>query len=412
MTTALLAIPFLLVLVPLLLVLDPRVASAAWLVIFVAVPHWVGLKIGAYLPPVTLAAIIFAPSILRRRIVPARTDAVLAGLFVLATVVFWFGQGSQSMWAEMLLQWLPAYVFGRAMADVPGTDWVARLLCVLFTALALFAVIQYVAGWQPFANLQGPVPAQNQWATVFYRGGAARSSATWGHPIALGGALVAAIPLIWHGKGRIGLRALMTVVVVCGVASTLSRGPILAAGLALVLILFVKADLGAGARVVAGLVTTGLVVGLVPTLLQVSTTSSADIQASTNYRSNIFSSLIPDLHAFGFANNTLVVNGAPYYRGSASIDDTFLYIAANYGWVIAVGVLFVFGPPLVRVARRRASTLDLILIAELPVLGTVALITQFGPLIWFLLGMAVTVRARERAPTVAFDGGGGLAFTS
>lgn len=382
----------------------PRAAMGLWLLVLVAVPYWLGTNDYAYLPP---AAIVGAPLLIglwgRARIRLSAADLFVVLFFVLATLVVFSGSGGIGSWAAMVVQWGLAYLIGRRLPPVAGLRWTADFFAWVMVAVAALAVIEYWFGWHPFVHLVGPNPAEAAtWAPVQTRAGVARSEWAFGHSIILGGALAASIPFVVTVQRARRWRIPAVVVVVLGVLTTVSRGAIIGAAVTLLLCGYTLVrDLGPKIRAGLLVLLAAAAAVVVPLLIAA---QDQEAVSSTGYRLSLFEQLLSgDLHAFSTAAGISPGQYGGDYRGFQSIDNAFFAVAITYGWVLA---LLMLGGVLAAVARsvaRRATVPEVALAGQLPVLVTVALITQYQMVVWFLLGMGVTWAAQARARSELSD---------
>jgi hypothetical protein len=371
----------------------PRLAIAVWLFVVTAVPYWLGLDVVVYLPPASLVGIALLVSSFKSRSRGSAADAFVGVILALATLILLLGEGSYGSWVQLLTQGALGYVIGRTIASVAGVRWTADVFAWLMVAAAAFAVVEYVFDVHPFVNLSGPrEEITHVWARLQFRAGVTRSEAAFGHPIALGAALAVAAPLLLTVERGRRWRILALLVLVAGLATTLSRGPMLALGLTLLLAAYsmlrtLTPQMRAG--LLALLALGG--VAMVRLFTGVETSGGEETASSTQYRLDLFEQLTQDLHPFGQADGLVEgATGTIDYRSFLSIDNAFLYVAILYGWVLAALMLAALLVPLVRALQRRANPAEVALAGQLPALFTVALITQYYTLMWFLAGLAVT----------------------
>ena len=126
---------------------------------------------------------------------------------------------------------------------------------------------------------------------------------------------------------------------------------------------------------------------------------------SADYRVDLIA-LVPDMTWFGVSPSfTVLSDGTLYYGDYRSIDSTILLMGLRFGLVpmllfclmLVVATVSVFVRP---------SPAAVALVAQIPALTSVALITQYGVFLWFVGGLAVasyTLGAQRRS---ALDRGG------
>jgi hypothetical protein len=376
----------------------PRVAMGLWLLVLTGVPYWVGTNDYAYLPPATIVGSALLVRLWHRgrtQVSPADLFVVL--FFALATLVVFTGSGGLGSWTAMVLQWGLAYLIGRLLPPAAGLRWTADFFAWVMVAIAALAIIEYWFGWHPFVHLVGPDAAQAAvWAPVQTRAGVTRSEWAFGHSIVLGVALAASIPfLVTVQRGR-RWRFPALAVVILGVLTSFSRGAMIAAGVTLLLCGYTLVrDLRAKVRAGLLVLLAAAAAVVVPLLI---TAQDQEAESSTGYRLSLFEQLLSgDLRAFSTAAGISPGQYGGDYRGFDSIDNTFFAVAITYGWMLA---LLMLGGVLTAIARsvaRRASVPEVAIAGQFPALLTVALITQYQMIIWFLLGMGVTWAQVHRA---------------
>jgi len=377
-----------------------RAAFAFWLLVLCTVPFWLQVTVVSGLPPATIASVIVLPAIIKAR--PrdrlAMVDRVLIFVIVLAVVTTMLKLSSRYVISAPVLQWVTAYVVGRRLGYACGRHFVSNAVAVAGTAIAVWAIGEYIFHVHVFEHF-ATTATQGSWAAIQTRGGADRSEASFGHAIALGGFLALTIPFVFTSRYK--ARLVMIGVIEAGILATLSRGPMLAGLLtALLVVVFFAPHLGAAMRFWTS--TGGLLAltFIVPIVRDQFSSASNELASSTQARQNLWKYVPGDLHIFGQASNVQVdlkAVGNAAYRGVESIDSTPLWIGLSFGWAI-VGLLAIcLAAAAVRVLSRRGSPAEIALIGQLPVLATVALITQYGAAVWLVAGLAVAFRDPAQA---------------
>lgn len=366
-----------------------------WISTLTMVPHWMGLKMGVYLPPTTVVGLPLLFASWKGSPFLLKIDVLIIVVSILMIVQILIGEGSRSATGAIVMQWGLSYAIGRSLPNSIDARSIRKSLVAALLCVSALATVEYLLDWHPFTSMMGPNSGENAWAAIISRGGHARSEWAFGHPIALGGALCCAVPLVLSMKTASWKKTLAAAMLCLGVATTLSRGPLI--GLAFTLILSVWALRDVSARVRGLLVLVLVPVGtyLILTISSVYASDSAAISASTAYRQNVFSQILSDLHPFSAATGTQLVDGVTIYRGFRSIDNSFLALAVNSGWILPSLIFVALIPVGIRIFRRKASPEEVALFGQLPVLLTVALITQYAVLVWFLGGLAVSALSRK-----------------
>lgn len=290
----------------------------------------------------------------------------------------------------LLVQWCTAYLVGRELGLICGVQFTTDLLAVTGFAVALWAIAEYFLDLHVYENTGQISRALGFWAEIQVRGGVARSEAAFGHAIALGGFLALTIPFAMASSWKT-LRIPMIFTIALGAIVTLSRGPIISVLVTVLLsIAFVSGKSVSSTKRWATVLTAGFAMVAGPILLSRFNVASSELDSSTAYRENLWTELPSDVSILGQASNMVTDRlGRSTYSGMVSIDSTPLLIGLDFGWMIilpmVVGVCFL----IVRVLLRQGTSADIALIGQIPTLLTVALITQYGAAIWFMVGLAL-----------------------
>ncbi|MGY1914975.1 hypothetical protein [Blastococcus sp. SYSU DS0973] len=370
----------------------PRIAIALWLAVTCLVPFWLGTAPVFYLPPSTIIAVCLALGIVgaRRRQIHAADWAV--GIFLLlAGLVVVAGGGSQGSLAAMIFQWGFAYLVARTIAAAAGVQWTADWFAWLMVAVAALGIVEYLWQWHPFMDLVGQSSSVNGLAAIQSRGGMERSESTFGHAIAFGAALAAAIPFVMVMQRGRKWRFLALMVIFGGLLAAASRGPFLGAAFTIVLAVYaLKKQITRGQRTAFILLFAVGVLTALPLVQSIQASAGLDLERSTDYRLSVFSQVAGDLTLFGLADYVRITEIGFFYRGFASVDNAFLASGLLYGAVVMAFMVAAVVIVVWRSLGRRATPPELALAGQLPLFLTVALISQYGIVIWFLLGLAVT----------------------
>lgn len=263
--------------------------------------------------------------------------------------------------------------------------------------LSVMAILEELQHSTLFAVSTLNNPQLTQWARTYDRGGAIRAQATMGHPIALGTFLI--IPLLlafayrrWH----------LFTLIALGEAFTLSRGPYLAAIVALMLFGALAKRLGKLWVLVTVIAVAALFVGPVRNSISASFQSGTAEQHNANYRSALLNTSLRSLTPWG--NPTAKTNELYGHEGQFSLSDVtseFALMAGRQGalgLLVWLGFLGAFGYA-IREARRSSDLLLLALatalVAEWIALLSVSLITSFQYAFWLTVAMTAA-RLAER----------------
>jgi hypothetical protein len=379
----------------------PRLALVCYLVVLAFVPVWAPVTGPLPFQPqvlwglVTLAAAL--PLVARRPLHPVAADGLVA-LFMLSSMVpLLAGRSSVTSVLVVAVQWLGAYLVGRTIAGLTGYDWCLRVVAVVFTVVAVIAVLEYLSGWNPFLLVPGSGTRHETWAVLQERGGVTRAEGAFGHSIALGAALSMAVPMTLGSSFRLSARVLMVVVMVGGVVVTFSRIGLVTTVLGLVLsIVALREEMTRRLRVLLAVSVAAVGLAVLPLLARVFASAGDEAAKSAAYRGDLLT-LVGDMRSLGFsAAFYRSPTGEVFFGSFRSIDSALILQGLTYGWVSLVFALLLLGAGALAVLTTRASAPTIALVAQLPALATVALITQYSTMVWFVGGLAVFAQALRR----------------
>lgn len=378
-----------------LLTRRPRGAIALWLAVMVFVPCWLSVHVVTTLLPQALAFIVILPAVIRTvhgRL--SRVDLALLAFVVLAAIAYWAAGTPQYAFATIFAQWLPAYWVGRYLAPAAGREWVYRAVAIAAMVVGAWSIIEFTFDWHVFVNL---TDSTSGWNKIQRRGPFARSEGAFGHSIAMGAFLALGLPFAISGQFRPVRRVLMAAIIVGGIVTTFSRGALIGAVVVLVAsVLFLPgSSISKRTRGTFIAALTVLSATAVPAMLDLFSSVSEDLDPSTRYRENLTSHIFEDMRWLGPADAIQIASDGRYlYRGTGSIDNTFLLTVLQFGWLPTLFVLLALVGVSLRVISRRGGPADIAMFAQIFVMYTVALITQYGMALWFCAGLAVALGSR------------------
>lgn len=377
----------------------PRAAIVIWLAVMIAVPCWISVRMVTTFSPLNLAALLLLPAILhaaKQRL--SRIDVLLGVFVVLTSLAFAFFGTPQYAFAMVFVQWLAAYWVGRYLAPAAGKDWCYRAVAIAATVVGAWALVEFAFGLHLFENFAG-TDASAGWQTIQSRGPFARSEGAWGHSIAMGAFLAVGLPFVIAAKFSTGRRVLMIALVCGGVIVTFSRGALIGALIVLVAcVLFLPGtELNRKTRQLLFALLFVAAITLIPFLLSVFDNLSYDLDPSTQYRASLTEHIFEDMNALGPAEGIdLAPDGRYFYRQFGSIDNAYILAVLQFGWMPVACLLAGLSAVVVRVLRGRGGPADIAMAGQVWVMGTVALITQYGMAVWFCAGLAVAFGMQER----------------
>ncbi|WP_105031413.1 hypothetical protein [Arthrobacter ruber] len=376
----------------------PKLGFLFWLLTVSAVPCWIGIGVAGVFAPVTTVSSFVALSCLLvgTRWEPNKADLCVSALLVLAAFGVAFGSSSGkssiSAFISMLTLWVAGYLVGRFVCEKAGIRFVKTSVGITFGVVGLLAIIEKLFGWHPFVGLAGMNSLAELWAPIQTRAGESRSEWAFGHSIALGGSLALAIPFLLSSGLKTRNKLVLLSLILVGVATTLSRGAMLAAGLTLILALLTAKNLRAGQRAFLFIFATILGMFTAISFMAVSDEAGSEVTNSSSYRVNLLTRLIGTLAPIGRAHSYMAdASGSGQYGIYGSIDNAFMAVGLGFGWIAMALVIFPFAVMSLRLVRGRASFAEVALIGQLPVIATVAMITQYQVAVWMVVGLAAAL---------------------
>lgn len=380
----------------------PRLAFGLALAVLIAVPVWAEVRQGVPTPlsPFTIASIFVLPAAVRHtRFVLNGVDIGLIVFAGLAALGPRLGDAPAYASATVFVQWVPAYLIGRLMTQRVGLEWVYRALAICGAIVGAWAIVEALFSIHLFQNFVG-TPGAVSWQEIQLRGTFERSEGAFGHAIALGGFLALTAPFILAARISPLARTFALLLTGLGAVATFSRGPILGFAVALVFASFVlgtnEVSRAYIRRLRVAMIVAGPIAAIAVTRLFQSV--SDDLTVSTAYRASLPQFILQDFAFYGIADNFGAnVFGQFFYRSFSSIDNAYILIGLQFGWIplgILVAGLAAFG---IRTLRGSATPAVVAMTAQIVVLGTVALITQYSSAVWLVVGIAAAEIAEQRS---------------
>ncbi len=381
----------------------PRAGVLVAVLVIAFVPIWVGVQVGVFVPLASAVAAVVAAALATRRVpLWSFADLVLLFLFVSALAPMAIGRLSLASAFGVASVWMAGYLLGRLAYGQAGREWVYGCVAVVFAVVAVLAVLEFVTGWHGLASWGQSNAAKAAWGTIQGRGGLERSEGAFGHSIALGASLAIAAALTVEARFRPWVRLVLIALIGVGSAVTLSRTALVCTGLGLVLgVVFLRSTQARELRRGLSLL---LVVGaatLTPFVLQVLADAGDEAARSAGYRGNLLS-LLPYVDLLGFSEAMQrTATGSLYFGGFQSIDSQLILFGLSYGWLTLVWVLALLAMATSTVLVGRGNAALVAVVAQVPALVTVALITQYALLVWFTVGLSVAAYADRRRTSIA-----------
>ncbi len=388
----------------------PRVGLVLWLLSLTMIPIWFNVHFFTTIPVHCIVAIMVAATAVgHRRFEFNAFDAYLALFLMVALVAVSYNNSYTPMWSEMVVRWATPYFAIRVLAPAAGMRFSTEAFAVVLALVGGLATAEFALVWHPFAswnvNWNSLSAEYATWSPIQNRGGLDRSEWAFGHSIALGGTLALAIPFIARSALRGGWKVLLLLAVGGGIMTTASRSAMLAAAITAFMCLAYTASRRA-VRTVAVLVLVATLIAapfVAPTLQDWAEGSSVEAQTSASYRNDLYTAYAPLIEWFGRSARYFASRGAV----TDSVDSAVLHIGLNFGWVVLALALLPLLACVVRVAAGRATTAEIALVGQIPLLTTVALITQYQSFVFIVVGFAVQSALDSRPAAVPRRRSGG-----
>ncbi len=371
----------------------PRLTIVGWTMIIAFVPIWVGVSAIAFFPAASVISLFVAFSLLPRIRLTRLTavDLLLAGILVIVLIEFTLGLTTLSATFDMITLWASSYVVGRLITPWARAEFVYRTIAVVFTVVAVLALIEFATGQNLFIDyLANGTDLFATWGTLQPRGGVLRAEGAFGHSIALGASLGIAVALTLGSSLRSVLKLPMVALMSTAALVTFSRTGIATCVLAIVLCCLCQRENLTRAFRIGVLLLTGVAAVIAYTLVNtVFLESGNEAENSALYRTQLLN-LVTTMSPFGLSTRYHVsASGQVSIGDFGSIDNALLLFGLIYGWVPLVLVLCALAGALGYTLRRRATPAVLAVVAQIPAMVTVALITQYAAMLWFVVGLAV-----------------------
>lgn len=386
--------------------LHPRVAFVAWVVACAFIPFWVGVSSPFYLPPTSIVGLlILASCFYKNKWVVNKLDAWVLVFCTLCLICGVVGISRQGDVTNVATQWLLSFVVGRLLIQRIGLRFAFSVIALTFAAVGAFAVIEFFSDWNPYYSWAIDNAQYTAWGHEQERGGIVRAEWAFGHSIALGCSLAVAIPITAATNFSNRTKLIIYVLLLTGAVVSFSRSGGVAAVLAVGLVIVTYRDnlRNRGRVLLLGMVSLVAFIA-VPYISKVFETEGRLATVSSDYRFTL-NDLIPTMNPLGLANGyTEPKAGEYYFQGFKSIDSTFILLGVSFGYLLAAIAIIGSALVTIRVLRGTTSASAIALVAVIPALFTVALITQFGSLVWFIIGIySYELRQRQlaKAPTAS-----------
>jgi len=347
-------------------------------------------------PAAIISVLVIAARIGKTRLRINIIDALVLALILVSLLGTAFASTPTHIFSQIVLEWGLPYLAARVLsADVS----LLTRLPVLGLVLGLLAIAQSVtridlASFPPFSFSVGAT----NWMGLQGRAGLVRAELTTGQSIALGGILVLLLPFALSAERKM-LRVTSSIALIGGILATLSRAALVSGIIAIFLCLWFSAMSKATKSIL--LVLTVAAAGAAATVFGdfLERSGGNELSDSTNYRGGLLG-LIRYANPLGLASNAVPSGrGATFFWDTFySIDNGLLYVALYAGVIAAIAFILmvvVLGWKLVRGSVNPAT---IAIVAQIPLLVSVAPITQYQNFLWFFIGLAASWTYALRKP--------------
>ncbi|MDO8106811.1 hypothetical protein Q6348_06325 [Isoptericola sp. b441] len=382
----------------------PRFAVVAWTLVVAFVPYWMGVDVKVYVAPATGVALMGIVALTGRRPVRLRApDLIVAVAVTTAVLAYVGGYGTIHSASVAVLDWGACYVFARLVASSVEARWIYGVVALVLGAAGLLALVEFATGVNVFVHLPALSDYSGSiWRTLQTRGGVLRAEGAFGHSIALGASLAMAVPLALGSRLPKAVKVAVVTTLLAGSVVTFSRIGIGTAVAGLVLsVLLMRSELAMRTRLAMSALFGVVAVVATPLLEGVFAAAGSEAAGSAAYRPALLR-LLPTIRVLGMSGaRERSAAGTTSFGAFGSIDSAVILAGVTYGLIVVVLLLGLHVTAAATLLRRtEPSPAQIAIVAQLPAVLTVALITQYAMFFWFMAGLAVStyVRARPSPP--------------
>ncbi|MBT2517543.1 hypothetical protein J7E29_08885 [Streptomyces sp. ISL-90] len=384
---------------------SPRLVVAGWAAACFFVPIWVGVQAGVYFSVLTGATLVALAAWSTTTLSFSSIDILVVGFVLLVLIAFLFGGATSGHVLIVMLGWFLPYIWGRVVLARVDPHWLYSCIAFVATATAMLAIVEFFTGVNPFVEIVTPNAAWRTWHELQPRGGFIRVEGAFGHSIAFASSLAMSSVFVIVTRWPAWVRLACLTVVVTAVGMSFSRIGLVGLAITLTLsVLVLGRWISRSMRVCVSILLVVAAAIALPMLVEVFTAAREEAGGSAEYRSDLLA-LIGELRALGIAPSwTVLPTGETYYGSFQSIDSELVLTSLRFGALPVLVLIVAIVAGVVSVLRGRATPAAVAIAAQIPAFAAVALITQYGYLVWFLVGVAVTSYSRDRTGLVAVPG--------
>src|SRR5690606_22026966 len=110
-------------------------------------------------------------------------DALLAFLILVAFSALFTGNAGVAL-AFLITPFsyfISGYTLSRAASQQIEIEWIYGVIAVIFSVVAVIAIIEFITGWNPFLLLRVDNSLFAEWGELQERGGVLRAEGAFGH---------------------------------------------------------------------------------------------------------------------------------------------------------------------------------------------------------------------------------------
>lgn len=368
----------------------PQLVVAGWAAVCFFTPIWAGVQAGVYFSALTAMTLVALVAWSTTALTLSSVDLLVVGFVLLVLAAFLLRGATLGHVLIVLIGWFIPYVWGRVVLARVEPDWLYSCVAAVATIAAVLAIIEFVTGFNPFVQIVMPNSAWRTWHELQPRGGVLRVEGAFGHAIAFASALGMSSVFVVVARWPAWVRLACLSVIIIAVGMSFSRIGLITLAITLVLaVLLLGRWITRAMRLGVAILIIVAAAIAVPLLGDVFTAAGDEAGASAEYRSDLVA-LIGEMRALGITSSwTVLPSGETYYGSFQSIDSELVLTGLRFGALPLVAVVAAIIVCVLSIVRGRATPAAVAVAAQIPAFAAVALITQYGYLIWFFAGVAV-----------------------
>ncbi|MCX7523041.1 hypothetical protein OSC27_12230 [Microbacterium sp. STN6] len=381
---------------------SPKMLMAVWALTLFLIPIWVGVQAGVFYSAITVITILVIATSTLKGARLSIVDLLLLTFTVLLIAARLLGWITWGHLLIALVGWMVPYLGGRLISSRVAVEWIHTCLAGGAVVASLLAIVEFLTGFNFFVLLRFPNGIYTTWGTLQYRGGLLRVEGAFGHSIALGATLAMCSVFILVARWPLWLRVVSLLVVAIATGLTFSRIGLIGLAITVVvsLILLRREITRALRTAVTVIMAVAAIIGI-PLLVDVFTEAGQEAAGSAEYRTDLLS-LVHDMSPLGITSSWDVLpNGETYYGSFQSIDSELILTGLRFGLIPLLLIIAALVCCLIAALRGRATPSSIALIGQIPAFATVALITQYASVAWFVAGLAVATY--QTSPGIRFS---------